>query len=144
MRLLIDTNVILEVMLGQPQAHDAQAFLALAGKHEFHLSNFALHSICQILLRRKLIAPLDSFLKTAIFAGNITVLSLPPINVADVVDTARLLSLDFDDAYQYAVAEKHNLTLVSFDKDFDRTPRGRQTPQAILQLTNNPTPQEPQ
>ncbi len=140
MRLLVDTNIILEVMLSQPQVRDAQAFLALAGNHEFHLSNFALRSICQILLRRKLIAALDSFLKTAIVTGNLTVLSLPPLSVQEVVDAARLLRLDFDDAYQYIVAEKHNLTLVSFDKDFDRTPRGRQTPQAILQLTNNPNP----
>jgi len=40
--------------------------------------------------------------------------------------------LDFDDAYQYVAAEKHNLTLISFDADFDRTERGRKTPQAVL------------
>ena len=28
--------------------------------------------------------------------------------------------LDYDDAYQYALAEKDNLILVSFDSDFDR------------------------
>lgn len=140
MRLLIDTNVILEIMLNQPQALDAQALLSLTGSHEFHLSSFALHSICQILLRHKLTVPLEHFLNTAILSGNINVLSIPPREVQEVVDTARLLSLDFDDAYQYTVAEKHNLTLVSFDHDFDKTPRGRQTPQAILQLTNNPTP----
>jgi predicted nucleic acid-binding protein len=133
MRLLIDTNIILEVMLSHPQARAAQAFLALAGKHEFHLSIFALHSIYQILLRRKLAAPLDSFLKTAILSGNIIVLSLPSIQVHEVVDTARLLGLDFDDAYQYTVAEN----TISFDKDFDKTPRGRQTPQAINQLTSS-------
>jgi predicted nucleic acid-binding protein len=30
-------------------------------------------------------------------------------------------NLDFDDAYQYVVAEKYNLTIISFDSDFDRT-----------------------
>lgn len=45
-----------------------------------------------------------------------------------------MYGLDFDDAYQYAVAEKHNLTLVSFDKDFDRTERGRKTPAEILEM----------
>jgi len=29
--------------------------------------------------------------------------------------------LDFDDAYQYALAEKHDLIIVSFDSDFDKT-----------------------
>ena len=36
-------------------------------------------------------------------------------------------SLDFDDAYQYVAAEKYGLTIVSFDNDFDRTERGRET-----------------
>jgi hypothetical protein len=40
-------------------------------------------------------------------------------------------NLDFDDAYQYSAAEKYNLTIVSFDSDFDRTPRGRKTPAEI-------------
>lgn len=39
--------------------------------------------------------------------------------------------LDFDDAYQYAAAETHNMTLVSFDADFDKTSRGRCTPQQV-------------
>ncbi len=37
-------------------------------------------------------------------------------------------SLDFDDAYQYAVAEKHGLEIISFDADFDRTEIGRKKP----------------
>jgi len=41
--------------------------------------------------------------------------------------------LDYDDAYQYLVADQYTLTLVSFDTDFDHTARGRQTPAAILQ-----------
>ncbi|MBW2083669.1 MAG: hypothetical protein DRH15_04210 [Deltaproteobacteria bacterium] len=34
-------------------------------------------------------------------------------------------ALDFDDAYHYTAAETYELTLVSFDSDFDRTERGR-------------------
>lgn len=30
-------------------------------------------------------------------------------------------NLDYDDAYQYAVAEKHNPIVVSLDRHFDRT-----------------------
>jgi len=41
-------------------------------------------------------------------------------------------NLDFDDAYQYAIAEKFNLTIVSFDSDFNRTERGRKTPAEVL------------
>ncbi len=32
--------------------------------------------------------------------------------------------LDFDDAYHYLTAEIHDLQVVSFDTDFDRTTRG--------------------
>jgi predicted nucleic acid-binding protein len=41
-------------------------------------------------------------------------------------------NLDFDDAYQYVAAEKHDLTIVSFDSDFERTGRGRKTPAEVL------------
>lgn len=33
-------------------------------------------------------------------------------------------NLDFDDAYQYVAAQKTNLSLISFDTDFDHTERG--------------------
>jgi predicted nucleic acid-binding protein len=49
-----------------------------------------------------------------------------------IVDVSHRFNLDFDDAYQYAVAEKRSLEIVSFDRDFDRTPRGRKTPTEIL------------
>lgn len=41
-------------------------------------------------------------------------------------------NLDYDDAYQYVVAERNDLTLVSFDSDFTQTSRGRRTPAEIL------------
>lgn len=48
-----------------------------------------------------------------------------------VADHAATFNLDFDDAYQYAVAEKYDLTIVSFDDDFDGTTRGRSEPSAV-------------
>jgi hypothetical protein len=52
-----------------------------------------------------------------------------PLNLADAKSR---FNLDFDDAYQYVAAEKHDLTLVSLDADFDRTERGRKTPADVL------------
>jgi uncharacterized protein len=49
-----------------------------------------------------------------------------------VVDIIDKFQLDFDDAYQYVIAERENAVMVSFDKDFDATPRGRQTPSQVL------------
>jgi len=50
-----------------------------------------------------------------------------------VVEAHERFGLDFDDAYQYAAAEKYNLVIVSFDTDFDRTDLGRKTPAQALQ-----------
>ena len=50
-----------------------------------------------------------------------------------LVDSTEQFSFDFDDAYRYVAAEQYNLTLVSFDSDFDRTERGRRTLVEALQ-----------
>lgn len=54
-------------------------------------------------------------------------------DMADVVNAAKKFNLDFDDANQYAIAEKYILTLVSYDRDFDRTELGRTTPAKVLE-----------
>ncbi|MBT9149657.1 MAG: PIN domain-containing protein [Dehalococcoidia bacterium] len=46
---------------------------------------------------------------------------------------AQRFNLDFDDSYQYLVAERYGLTIVSFDSDFDRTERGRKAPKDLME-----------
>jgi len=41
-------------------------------------------------------------------------------------------NLDFDDAYQMAICEIYNCTLVRYDRDFDRTQIGRTIPEKIM------------
>lgn len=50
-----------------------------------------------------------------------------------LVEYATLYRLDYDDAYQYTVAELYDLVIVSYDKDFDQPPRGRREPGDLLQ-----------
>lgn len=57
-------------------------------------------------------------------------LNLDDLNV--LPEVAQSLRLDFDDAYQYVLAERWGLRLVSFDADFDGTPLGRITPAIAL------------
>jgi predicted nucleic acid-binding protein len=64
--------------------------------------------------------------------GGIGVLYVSVDDLDVIVAASRSHNLDFDDAYQYGLAEKDGLTLVSFDSDFDRTERGRKTPAEIL------------
>ena len=53
--------------------------------------------------------------------------------MAKVAQVAQTFGLDFDDAYQYIVAEKFDLSLLSFDQDFDRTSRGRKTLEEVME-----------
>lgn len=51
-----------------------------------------------------------------------------------VILYAQKFNLDFDDAYQYTIASNYEITLSSFDSDFQRTERGYKTPLEILQV----------
>jgi predicted nucleic acid-binding protein len=132
MKLLADTNVFLEILLEQEKADEARTLLQKAVEHEFFLSDLSLHSIGLLLLRRKLYATFQQFVKDMLFDADVTLINLLPTDMTSVTDAAQRFNLDFDDAYQYAVAAKSGLTLVSFDGDFDRTDRGRKTPAEIL------------
>ena len=132
MRLLLDTSIILEVLLGQAKAKEAGTLLAKTDEHEFFLSDYSLHSIGLLLFRRKQYHVFRQFLNDMMISGGMRATSLPVENMEFVINTAQRFNLDFDDAYQYAAAEKYNLILVSFDADFDRTERGRKTPVEIV------------
>ena len=49
-----------------------------------------------------------------------------------VLEAIDKFDLDFDDGYQYVIAQQSELTVVTFDRDFDKTDRGRKTPAEIL------------
>lgn len=132
MKLLIDTNIFLEVLLEQARATDAKELLAKTDKHSFLISDFSLHSIGVILLRRNKPDAFRSFLSDMVTNGGTNIALLDADEMHVVIDHATTFNLDFDDAYQYAVADKYDLTIVSFDADFDRTTRGRNEPSAMV------------
>ena len=132
MRGLIDTNIILEMILDQARADEARALLIQTEEHEFFLSDYSLHSIGLLLFRRKQHHTFRQFLNDMIVRAGMVVVSVPAGELESVIAAAQRFNLDFDDAYQYVAAERYNLTLVSFDSDFDRAERGRKTPAEIL------------
>jgi len=127
MKLLLDTNVFLEILLEQEQTAQARFLLSRSDDHEFFISDFSVHSIGLLLFRRKRHQAFQLFLKDVLLTTGTTLLSLGVADMDSIVAAAQRFNLDFDDAYQYVAAEKYNLTLVSLDGDFDRTERGRQT-----------------
>ena len=132
MRLLIDTNLFLEIILEQKNAEQAKSLLQRTREHEFFITDYSLHSIGLLLFRRRQHDAFKSFLRDLTVRAGITVISVSTDQMEAVIDASEKFRLDFDDAYQYVAAEEQGLILVSFDGDFDRTTRGRKTPAAIL------------
>lgn len=133
MKLLIDTNIVLEVILEQDKSEEVRALLSKTEEHEFFISDYALHSIGLLLFRRKQHDVFRQFLHDMLINAGMMVAALPTEDMESVIEASEKFNLDFDDAYQYAVAAKYNYTLVSFDSDFDITERGRKTPTTLLQ-----------
>jgi hypothetical protein len=128
MRLLIDTNTFLEVLLEQEKADEASQLLSETQEHEFFVSDFSLRSIGLLLFRRQQHDASRQFVTDMYLNAGVRSAALPATEMDAAIQAAERFGLDFDDAYQYPVAESYALTLVSFDTDFDRTKRGRRTP----------------
>ena len=132
MKALLDTNIFLEIILSQEKAEDAKNLLLKSAQHEFFLTDYSLHSIGLLLFRRKQHEAFRAFLEDVLVNGGIGLLSLLPDDMDTVISSSQKFGLDFDDAYQYSVASRHDLVLVSFDADFQRTDRECKTPSQIL------------
>ena len=132
MNLLLDTNIFLEIILDQEKASDARRLIEKAEEHNFYISDYSLHSIGVLLFRRNQHEVFDRFVDDLILTSNLLLAHLTPQELPAVSDVSQKYRLDFDDAYQYTLGEKHNLHVVSFDADFDRTQRKRKIPSELL------------
>jgi predicted nucleic acid-binding protein len=63
--------------------------------------------------------------------GSVHLVGLQTEDMSRMTEAGRAYKLDFGHAYQYASADKLGFVLVSFDSDFDRTPRRRKSPGEI-------------
>lgn len=107
---------------------EVEEFLFEAQEHVY-ISDFSLHSLGILLFRFGLH---DSFLWLINFLAD-KVVKLETNDLKRLTEVSQKFCIDFDDAYQYVIAEKHGLTVISFDSDFDRTNRSRLTPQQALE-----------
>ena len=129
---LLDTNVWLERLLGQAQAKSVGDLLTELPPEEICMTDFTLHSIGVICIRLKQPTVFTQFVQDVVIDSDVLVVSLPPEAMQRVEAVMNSYGLDFDDAYQYVATEREQVMLVSFDKDFDKTPQGRQTPSQVL------------
>lgn len=129
---LLDTNIWLERLLEQQQSDVVGQLLDQLPIESIFISDFTVHSIALALTRRNQFEVLRAFIEDLFIDANITVLSFAFEKLQIVIETMQRQGLDYDDAYQYALAERYDLQLVSFDADFERTERGRQIPNQVL------------
>jgi len=113
---LLDTNIWLERLLGQPKANQVGQLLGLIPSDEIFITDFAFHSLCVILIRLRKQQALLDFAQDLFIDGDVSLVSIPPDKTLELVKAMRRYRLDFDDAYQYFAAKLHGLTLVTFDK----------------------------
>ncbi|MFP3159503.1 MAG: PIN domain-containing protein [Hydrogenobaculum sp.] len=137
--LLLDTNIILEIALEQDNAQECVNLLEQYDKIDFFISDFSIHSIGVILNKRNDLEKFDKLIEDLRLVLK-AILSLDHYyDLKRLINIMKAFDLDFDDAYQYRIAEKYKLTIVSFDKDFDKTKLGKRTPTEILQTINHET-----
>jgi len=129
---LVDTNIWLELLLDQKRAGEVRQFLQETPAESLWMTDFSLYSIGIILMRMGKSSLWEDFVSDVVERSETRLVSLSLEELKQIPALGLQFGLDFDDAYQYAVAEKYDLTLVSFDADFDRTPRGRRTPGEII------------
>ena len=130
---LVDTNVWLERLLDQDRAAEIGDFLNRFPSEWLFMTDFALHSVGIVLSRFNQLETLSRFVQDTFVDGAVVLIHLYPVDMENILHTIQEFHLDFDDAYQYVSAEKYDLTLVSFDSDFDHTPRGKKTPAEVTQ-----------
>ena len=133
---LLDTNVWLELLLGQEQAEIAAELLDALSPSDVCMTDFTLHSIGVICNRLKQRDVFVKFVDDVLIDTGVVLVSIPANKMKRVVEIMDRFRLDFDDAYQYVAAEIEDATIVSFDKDFDKTEQGRLTPMQVLKLGN--------
>jgi uncharacterized protein len=129
---LLDTNIFLELLLEQGNSDSVRALLTSKSPEELSISDLAFHSIGIILYQKNAAHLFSDFIRDLFGDGGIAIISLGSEDMERLEHVSTTFNLDFDDAYQYVIAEKFGLVLVSFDTDFDRTDRKRIIPADIL------------
>jgi len=129
---LLDTNIWLERLLGQEHSEDVGEFLSKIDSSQLFITDFSFHSVCLILTQLKRPQSAIDFVHDLFVKGRVGLLSVRPAEMESLIGLMEKFNLNFDDAYQYLVAERQDLELVSFDSDFVHTARGRKTPAEVL------------
>lgn len=117
---LIDTNVFLEILLKQEKSNLAKSYFSQNNHIQKFVSDLSFHSIGILMFKIKRFEIFNKFILD-LQSGNQSIIGLKIDRYKTLKDISEKYNLDFDDSYQYLIAKTNNLTLISFDKDFDKT-----------------------
>lgn len=133
-KYLIDTNIWLERLLDQDKSDVVYQFLDAIPLDQIIISEFTLHFIGVILAKFDKLDILNKFVNDLFFNGLIEQIYLNPRDFADIISNIEKYKLDFDDAYQLTLSQKYNLTIITFDKDFNINGINKKSPEDMKKL----------
>jgi predicted nucleic acid-binding protein len=114
---LVDTNIFLAILLKESTGAVCKQFLSDNG-NQIAFTDYSLHSIGTILFRKNRLDLFTKFVQD--FLRYVPVVTLSRDQYAHLENVNARYGLDFDDAYQYLVAESTGRTLVTMDKHFQQ------------------------
>ena len=129
---LVDSNVWLSVLLAEDRAAESKKFLQSVPAEQLAITEFSLYSIGIILTRLKKSRVFVDFITDTLEDSAVQRIRLELDDLKKLPRIQAQFNLDFDDAYQYLAAQKHDLILVSYDHNFDRVVRRRKTPAELM------------
>jgi predicted nucleic acid-binding protein len=131
---LLDTNIFLEILLDQERSEICENLLHnIEGmKQDFYVSGFALHFIEVIMTKEDEKDELKKFLSD-IRSLDIERLETSTSEEKKAVSKMDEEGLDFDDSIQYLLANRNDLSIVSYDSHFDKTKIERVEPSQVIQ-----------
>ena len=115
MAFLFDTNIFLEILLDQAKKEVCKKLLN-ENIGNIYLSDFSLHSIGVILLKKKKLKIFDEFLRDIL--PHSIILTLPKDKYSEITDFSSKYKMDFDDTYQSLIAIKFEIGIKTMDTDF--------------------------
>jgi len=115
MDFLFDTNIFLEILLGQEKKESCKKILT-DFKGTIFISDFSIHSIGVILFKQKKFTFFNGFISD--IANNGTIITLPIIKYPQISIISQKYQLDFDDSMQTSIALEHNLGIITMDSDY--------------------------
>ncbi len=130
---LVDTNIWLERLLEQDQSDIVKVFLETIPSENLSISDFSLHSIGVILTKLERFDIFDKFILDLFSNGDVSCLSIKPLENINVANYIKEMSLDFDDSYQFVISQKFEIQIVTFDKDFKKRGIKTLTPKEAIE-----------